>query len=835
MKTRVEKTQQDNEPSVMTMQLQTQLSDDSGVHPSPAGARFSDDRANVAQMRSLQAVANDSLQVQQLAGVQQLIHGGAQANPGVQLMNHNAQTQPARVVQREPEATPVKPDKRPIYHITTLENFQQIVARGGLVPLNWIIEGTHGQKQDKRSTSRGLDSARGASKHETSDDHARSVHDISEQWKQSQGTELEPFWAKRFADFKLGRKRDFVYGTKGGDTLSSYKDVYEANKVPLESLVVLRWIQADEDYYPDLEDSGAIKSLESIPLDRLQVTQATGIGDGEAEVLQGLNWLPANNLEALVDAGLLPPPPRVAPQALEEEPLPSIDDLEGQIQQDAEDDDAWLQQLEEELALQELEDELEIWELEQSIALDNAEEDREIAELEKELGPEAVAEIERQVREELAGEIEESARIDQMVAAVLEEVAPLLEQAQSLEEQLQIAMAETGELIDQNNQVSDLLAQPVQREVIQCMYEYAEIDIAGILDDIRGDTDNEADAETISKLPSLAEVTNEQLNDVSKWVMLHPDTIGAQLALALGIGLNEFANELLKVIANPPENNLLQHEHIDDGEVDVESTTFKALIAEAVEIHAPALGKLIDEAQSRATISGKKLLVIVGEVHDDPYSRVMVTILVGAMTRLGGNRLYIESTPELVKQHVEPFSENEPNKNDESEAAHRQHFFHNIYKQGAPIIGVDVDKETAGEKVKESLGPKPESSEGETEWKAKYMEQTVNLRNKGIAEAVVADPKSGVMLVGLSHLPGLQSDPLIQSAYEIVTVAAALPEAAVTRDWIAYGRILSTNDALTKMQGVYQGGKQEPTPEVSAPDAYDVAEQMIIELNGEGI
>jgi hypothetical protein len=367
------------------------------------------------------------------------------------------------VAQREPEAVPVKPDERPVYHITTLENFQQIVARGGLVPLNWIIEGTHGQKRDPGSMSKGLDAARGASKHETPEDHAGMVRKISEAWKQSTDADEKKALAKRFADFKLGRKSDFVYGTKGGGTLASYRDFYQGNKVPIESLVVLRWVQAREAYYPDLEDSGAIKTLEGIPLGRLQVTQAIGIGDGRPDVLEGLPWLPAGNLDLLVKAGLLPPPPpRVAPREPEEDPLPSIEDLEGQIQQDEEADDAWLQQLEDELAQEDLQDGLLIAELEDSIEREGAEDDQLIAELEKELGPGVVAQIERELRKELQGEMEESARIDRMVARVLQETAPLLEQANSIEEQLQIAMDEAQELVDQSNQVSDLLARPLE-------------------------------------------------------------------------------------------------------------------------------------------------------------------------------------------------------------------------------------------------------------------------------------------------------------------------------------------------------------------------------------
>jgi len=363
-------------------------------------------------------------------------------------------------------------------------------------------------------------------------------------------------------------------------------------------------------------------------------------------------------------------------------------------------------------------------------------------------------------------------------------------------------------------------AEPViqnKSAIIQRMYEDAQDDIDLILCAVLRTLDNEERALQIAGLSQLDGVTEENLQSVLTWVKRFEDRAAAPLREALKVGDTAFAQALLNLIANPPKEEEVSLTTVPE---DTGATDFEALIREAMDIHVPRVGQMIDEAQERARHSGKKLLVIVGEGHDDPYSRVMVTILVGAMQRLKASRLYIESTPDLVRQHVEPYQHKEPTVDDETDIAHRQHFYRGLYEQGATVTGVDVDKNTVRT-----------SGEEEGEQKAALAEKNVKTRNLGIAKTVAAHDESGVMLVGLSHLAGLAGDETIRSVYEIVTISTMLPEEAETHDYIAYGRVLDTTAGLSGLKDLYPGVAPGLRGAVKAKDAYAIAGKMVIELN----
>lgn len=363
------------------------------------------------------------------------------------------------------------------------------------------------------------------------------------------------------------------------------------------------------------------------------------------------------------------------------------------------------------------------------------------------------------------------------------------------------------------------LARANQADVVQRIYDDAKDDIDMILCWLLKKEGNEERAVAISKVPALDTIAEDKLPLVLEWLRTMEEQVAPPLKIALSQSNEAFANALLALIANPPQKEETDSSSHEETDTSVED--FQELIGKALEIHVPRVGAMIDEAQERASSLGKKLLVIVGEGHDDPYSRVMVTILVGAMQRLKVNRFYIEATPEQVKQHVEPYKENKPARDDDHNFAQKQHFFHNLYKQGANVTGVDIYKENA----------EPTTMEDSTERRATLAEQNVNMRNKGIAEAVVKHNESGVMLVGLSHLPGLASDKAINSTYEIVTISTQLIEYAKVHSQIAYNRVLSTTAGLSGMKGLYEGNPPNEPGKITAKDAYAIAEKMVIEVN----
>eukprot|EP00567_Pseudictyota_dubia_P005938 CAMPEP_0197452742 /NCGR_PEP_ID=MMETSP1175-20131217/32860_1 /TAXON_ID=1003142 /ORGANISM="Triceratium dubium, Strain CCMP147" /LENGTH=193 /DNA_ID=CAMNT_0042985815 /DNA_START=61 /DNA_END=639 /DNA_ORIENTATION=+ len=189
----------------------------------------------------------------------------------------------------EPTIEPIECKTDPIYHITTVEVFKSVKNRKGLVPLNWILEGTHEQIQDDSVAGIGLDAARGAGGYESPQAHEEEVARAKLAWEQSDPY-IKEHLGKRYADIKLGRKRDFVYGTRRRDTVAGYRDDYLGNGKNEEDLVIIRWIRGTEPYYPDQESPSSIKSPSSINISRMQVASAVGLGDASSEEMEALSW-----------------------------------------------------------------------------------------------------------------------------------------------------------------------------------------------------------------------------------------------------------------------------------------------------------------------------------------------------------------------------------------------------------------------------------------------------------------------------------------------------------------------------------------------------------------
>ena len=817
--------------------------------PSTAGAMTTDSDGEPLVQCRMQALVDRSPRLTQQQGTLKRAHAAPRMMVPRQCLQDLGSTARGSIVQREPEATPVEPSDRFIYHITTLENFHSIVAQRGLMPLNWIIEGTHGQESDLGATARGLDAVRGESAHESPEAHARLVQQAREAWKQNRGKPLEADAARLFADIKLGRKRDFVYGTRQSSTLANYQRHYVLDShLEPESLVVLRWRQHDEAYYCDLQDTDAIKALEQVDLSRLEVARGRGVGDTNAAAqayLATLPWQRADDLEGLTKAGLLPSRPVVvandegAPPAdhgeAEEEDLDVLmARLEAELSaEDAEGNDE-LARLEAEIALEDAEEDAQIEALEDAIAREDEEEDSLIAELESELGPEVVEAIERQVAEELLADQQETDRVVAMALDAMRQAAPLLLEAEDLEEQLRIATQEADEQISLQEATSERLANPLQMsspthgsDVIQCMQEGAGVAMEVLLEDQLGVKDFESVANDLDQRKDLENVTAAQIMELAQRVN-KDSNLKIQLAQRLQQGKDAFAAALLGQIALFGQIAPEQKPEQDEPPVTVD---FENLIRTAVDQHAPLLGAQIDEAQERARKSGKKLLVIVGEKHDDIYARVMVTVLVGAMQRISIQRLYLETTPETLHKYVEPYHDSEPDPNLSEEGKARAHFFRSLYKLGTTLEGVDVQKETAKREVEQRQGKKPTTEPSRSEWEAKFLEQTVAARNTGMANALATRSESGVLLVGLNHLPGLASDPVIQNAYEIVTVAASLPSEGIDRDKLLFGRTLSHTQDLNSMPDLYVGSSNVAIGGVDPVKAFALAQRMAFELS----
>lgn len=386
------------------------------------------------------------------------------------------------VQRQEPEAKPLQPAEGYIYHITTLENFQSILSRRGLFPLNWVIEGTNGLTASPESTSRGLDAVRGAGDHETLEAHQEQVDQATMNWNKLPNDEYKQLAGKLVGDIKLGRKRDFVYGARGAGTITRYQRHYvEDAKLNPRDLVILRWVQGREDYYPDLQDDEAIKTLQSIDLSRLEVARGHAVGDSLSEAKEyfsQLAWIRADDQNALKEAELVGAEIREMAQApvtaSREQPAPpeadeltnlSTDEaiawLEDELAQESADDDELLASIERGIEQDKQDEEDLLQELEKEIAREGEEDDALIRDLEAELGPEVVLSLEREVEEELRSEVQETDRLLGLTHRVIQEAAPLLLQADSMEEQLQIAMEEAQDMIQKLDDISERLARPL--------------------------------------------------------------------------------------------------------------------------------------------------------------------------------------------------------------------------------------------------------------------------------------------------------------------------------------------------------------------------------------
>jgi Domain of unknown function (DUF4157) len=375
--------------------------------------------------------------------------------------------------------------------------------------------------------------------------------------------------------------------------------------------------------------------------------------------------------------------------------------------------------------------------------------------------------------------------------------------------------------------------------VAQLMYKNAKLDIEEILDLIRPDNDNnEDDAKAISKLAALDSTTKEQVTQVFNAVFrenfdrenkIEPSTnYQSSLLAALENGFDAFANKLLAVITELSSSKTEEK----SNESKVESPSFEKVAREAVESRFPEILERIKGAQDAGVKSGKPLLVMVGEQHDDPYSKLVEAILI---KKLKLQKLFIETTPQQVTQYIEPYKDKKSSESETSLYGHRQRFYSYIYEQGANFEGVDVNKESDKEETEKQLGLRPEIDSELTEWKAKFMEQSVVKRNISISKTLMQSPSAGLLLVGATHLPGLATDVELAKAYEIVTISIVLPEAATGRDMIAFGRELETTKGLKSLSGLVVATQEEQTSfaveDVSASELFALADKLVLEMN----
>jgi hypothetical protein len=393
---------------------------------------------------------------------------------------------------------------------------------------------------------------------------------------------------------------------------------------------------------------------------------------------------------------------------------------------------------------------------------------------------------------------------------------------------------------------AQLEAKAPSNVVIQLMYKGAKIDIELLLESLRGEDDeNETYAKAIAKESSLDSVTPKQMKDVAIAVereifnrenKLPTSTeYQASLNLALTKGSSAFAAALLKII-----EELSQSEIEAKSEIDTKGDKFplfESEVRKAVESHFPTILQAITKAQKASASTGKPLLVIIGEQHDDPYSRFIEAVLISLMLDLNLPKFYIETTPQAVEEHVAPYKEKEPEAPDTTESGHRQRFFRHVYEKGGTIEGVDVDKETAKAQVESKLGPRPEKQEELEGWKARFTTQSVDRRNLGISKTLRQTPAPGILLVGATHLAGLAQDPELASVYEIVTIATVHPKAAAARDIMLYGHVLPATEQLPNISGLVVAANEEApnfVPEdVPASKLFALASEVSLEVSAQ--
>jgi hypothetical protein len=385
-----------------------------------------------------------------------------------------------------------------------------------------------------------------------------------------------------------------------------------------------------------------------------------------------------------------------------------------------------------------------------------------------------------------------------------------------------------------------LQTQSTANPVVQLMYKGARADIEQLLSEVRPDNDdqNEADAKLISKEAALDATTKEQVDKVFNAVSMEnfqrdagqtpSTTLQSSLLAALQNGSAAFATKLLALIV---ELSSAKTEETDNN-TSIESPAFEPIASEAVATHLPEILGRINEAQSKGAISRKPLLVMVGEKHDDPYSKLIEAILVN---KLKLQKLFIEATPEAVAEHIEPYRLTEPTAPETSDTGHRQRFYRYIYQQGATFEGVDVDKELVKKEVEQQLGPRPEAESERTEWKAKFMEQSVVRRNIMMSKTLTKSPLPGLLLVGATHLPGLAADVELANSYEVVTISIVLPQDVIERDMMAYGRQLETTKGLPGLSGLLLATNENmpgfQPANVPASDVYKLADSLVLEMN----
>jgi hypothetical protein len=142
------------------------------------------------------------------------------------------------------------------YHITAASNLEAINRQGGLVP-----------KKQARCTFAGLDAARGANTLENIPDRIKGI--LEGRALDSSFTE---FLDKMHADALLGSKEEFVYATRGPQTVCFY--AYEIKEktttIDLKHLVVFKFTGEGHTWYRDYEDKQAEKTLTMIPLKEMR-------------------------------------------------------------------------------------------------------------------------------------------------------------------------------------------------------------------------------------------------------------------------------------------------------------------------------------------------------------------------------------------------------------------------------------------------------------------------------------------------------------------------------------------------------------------------------------
>ena len=172
----------------------------------------------------------------------------------------------------------------------------------------------------------------------------------------------------------------------------------------------------------------------------------------------------------------------------------------------------------------------------------------------------------------------------------------------------------------------------------------------------------------------------------------------------------------------------------------------------------------IARAKDSAASEQKRLVVILGEQHNTDSGALASQVLLQIVSKLKGASLAMELMPDDAQQLAKNESERLDAKPEnvgakESRNELKQNLLVNeALTKKMPVVGAD-SKKLEGRKLQESIDKK----EAEQGLVSSHGPEAVNLRNDGIVESVAQLDGPVLLVVGATHLSGLENHPGFKS------------------------------------------------------------------------